>query len=364
VNKKLKVGIVFGGRSAEHQVSLQSAKSIINAINSDKYEPVLIAINKEGKWLLNESTNFLVNSNDPSTIQLEQNSNQVALVASEKRGEVIQVNNSTNIAALDVLFPVLHGPYGEDGSIQGLAKLANIPCVGSGILGSAVGMDKDFTKRLLKLAGIAVADYIVIKAGNVSEGDIEQIETRLEYPVFVKPANMGSSIGVNRADSKQALLDAIKLASQYDHKILIEETINGREIECAVLGNDDPEMSVPGEIVSANTFYDYKSKYINEDGASLSIPAKVDAQTCQRIQDISKLVFQTLECKGLARVDVFLTDDGQIFVNEVNTIPGFTKISMYPKLWEHSGINYPDLIDRLIQLAIREFETNANYKTE
>jgi D-alanine-D-alanine ligase len=357
VSQKLKVGIVFGGRSAEHQVSLQSAKSIIDAIDQDKYEPVLIGITPDGQWLLNESSQFLLNASNPKTIELSSAGQSVALMPSHNKGEIIQTSGESSISQIDVLFPVLHGPYGEDGSIQGLAKLANIPCVGSGIIGSAVGMDKDFTKRLLMLAGLNVADYALVSRGNLTDALIADIENRLNYPVFVKPANMGSSIGVSKADNRDELATAVAGAAKYDRKVLVEAAIVGREIECAVLGNDDPRASICGEIAAQHQFYDYDSKYIESDGAELSIPAKLSEDETKKIQEISKQVFSTLECRGLSRVDVFLTPEGEVYINEVNTMPGFTNISMYPKLWEHSGVTYSDLIDQLIQLSIEDFQS-------
>ena len=355
MSNKVNVGIVFGGRSAEHQVSLQSAKSIIDAIDKEKYQPVLIGITQQGKWLLNESTACLLNDNDPKNIALNSDGQPVALIPSDNKGDVIATVGTPSLNSIDVLFPVLDGPYGEDGSIQGLAKLANIPCVGSGIIGSAVGMDKDFTKRLLMLAGLKVADYELVRRGNLTAALIDKIENRLHYPVFVKPANMGSSIGVSKADNREALISAVAKASAFDTKVLVEAAIIGREIECAILGNDDPQASICGEIVSNHGFYDYESKYIEADGATLSIPALISEDESDRIREISKKVFTTLECKGLSRVDVFLTPSGEVFINEVNTMPGFTKISMYPKLWEQSGVGYKQLIDTLIQLAIEDF---------
>lgn len=354
--QKLKVGIIFGGRSAEHQVSLQSAKSIIDAIDTTKYEPVLIGITQDGQWLLNESTDCLLNPDNPKTIELNRAGLPVTLAASDNKGDVIATQSDTSLTSLDVIFPVLHGPYGEDGSIQGLAKLANIPCVGSGILGSAVGMDKDFAKRLLMLAGLNVADYELVRRGQLDDALIERVESRLKYPVFVKPANMGSSIGVSKADDRDALIAAVANAAKFDQKILIETAITGREIECAVLGNDEPRASICGEIISTQEFYDYESKYIDAEGAILNIPADIAEEASDKIRAISKQVFTTLECRGLTRVDVFLTPNGEVFINEVNTIPGFTKISMYPKLWEKTGVSYPELIDELIQYAIEDFQ--------
>lgn len=357
MTNKLRVGIVFGGRSAEHQVSLQSAKSIFQAIDKERYEPVLIGITEEGDWLLNEASEFLLNSDDPKLIALNDQGTQVSLVASRNRGQLLPTLNDAESdgQAIDVLFPVLHGPYGEDGSIQGLAKLANLPCVGSGILGSSVSMDKDFTKRLLKLEDIHIANYCIVRNGVVNDETLERIEQELRYPVFVKPANLGSSIGVKRVDDRMALLDAIGFANQYDPKVLIEEAILGRELECAVLGNDDPIVSIVGEIKAANHFYDYDSKYIDDNAAELIIPAPLDEAQQMSIQSIARKVYRLLECRGMARIDMFLTEQNEIYINEVNTIPGFTRISMYPKLFDESGISYPELIDQLIQLAIEDF---------
>jgi D-alanine-D-alanine ligase len=280
----------------------------------------------------------------------------MALIAGQNRGELLTTAAQPAMSQIDVLFPVLHGPFGEDGSIQGLAKLANIPCVGSGIIGSAVGMDKDFSKRLLMLAGLKVADYVLVRNGKLNDTIIAEIETRLPYPVFVKPANMGSSIGVNRADNRDELISAVQQAARHDRKVLVEAAINGREIECAVLGNDAPRASVCGEISANHGFYDYSSKYIEADGADLMIPATLTEVQQAHIQQVALQAFSALECRGMARVDVFLTPEDAVFVNEVNTIPGFTNISMYPKLWEQTGVGYSALIDELIELALADFK--------
>lgn len=359
MNSKLKVGLVFGGRSAEHQVSLQSAMSIYSAIDTDKYDIVLIGITPEGKWLLGESADIFCHSNDPKKIALTSTNDQVVLVAGDKPGQLIRMKDGTLVATLDVLFPVLHGPYGEDGTIQGLAKLANIPCVGSGILGSSVGMDKDFTKRILMHAGISVAPFVTIRATSYQKETLTHIEATLGYPVFVKPANMGSSIGVSKANNREELMNSIQQAFEYDSKLLVEAGIVGREIECAVLGNYDLRVSIPGEVKSVSGFYDYHSKYIDDDGAVLSIPAILSDELTKRVQQTSAAVFEALECRGLSRVDVFVTEDEQIIVNEVNTLPGFTKISMYPKLFQASGLSYAELIDQLITLASEDFIAQA-----
>ncbi|TXR53011.1 D-alanine--D-alanine ligase [Reinekea thalattae] len=357
MSKKIKVGLVFGGRSAEHQVSLQSAQSILSAIDSDKFEVVKIGISAEGTWLLNDSADVFLNGDDPENIALAETAKPVALVAGESNGALKPLTETTvnNSTSLDVLFPILHGPYGEDGSIQGLAKLANIACVGSGILSSSVGMDKDFTKRILIQAGIAVADFMTLKSAYFTEDDVQRIEATFNYPVFIKPANMGSSIGVSCAHNREQLLDAIQSAFKYDKKLLVEQAIKGRELECAVLGNDHPRASVVGEIIASDGFYDYESKYIDANAAKLSLPADISEQLSERIQQTSLAVFKALECRGMARVDMFVTDDEQIIINEVNTLPGFTKISMYPNLWAASGLSYTDLISELIELAIEDY---------
>lgn len=362
MKKKARVAIVFGGRSAEHEVSLQSAKNIITAIDRTKYDPVLIAIDRTGDWYLNDDSLPILNGGDPRTITLNRSNSEIAVIPNRGRGELIRTGSTRDTDAIDVLFPVLHGPYGEDGSIQGLSKLANLPCVGSGILGSAVAMDKDISKRLLRGAGVAVADYIVVRDPELHLDDAKRIGEKLGFPLFVKPANLGSSVGVNRADDTTQLIAAVREASQFDTKILVEQFIAGRELECAVLGNDEPEASVAGEIVASDRFYSYEAKYIDENGAALVIPAQLDPATLRAVQETAIESFRTLECRGMARVDMFLTDEGRLYVNEVNTIPGFTRISMYPKLWEATGLSYPDLIDRLIQLAIEEHARQAALK--
>lgn len=363
MSKKIKVAILFGGRSAEHEVSLESAINVINAVDKDKYEPVLIGIDRQGTWFTNENALLLLKSGNPDRIQLDKGNREVALMSSKDRGQLLDLTNRERVEPIDVIFPVLHGPYGEDGSVQGLSRLANVPCVGAGILGSAVCMDKDVTKRILREAGIAVAEFVTVRGKGDLKGQIEEIEKTLIYPLFVKPANMGSSVGISRVMNLDELKPAIDLAFKYDAKVVVEQEIPGREIECSVLGNETPIASVPGEIVTKEGFYSYDSKYTDEDGAVLIIPADVEPETIERIQTTALRAFERLECSGMARVDMFLSDHGEIYVNEINSIPGFTRISMYPKLWEASGISYPDLIDRLISLAIEDFERRNHLKT-
>ena len=360
---KIRVAILFGGRSAEHEVSLQSARNVIDAIDKDRFETVLIGIDRKGDWFLNENSMSLLHSDNPQLIALNQSNTAVSLVPSNKTGKLIHLNSPDSISSIDVVFPVLHGPFGEDGSVQGLAKLANVPCVGSDILGSAIGMDKDVSKRLLRDAGISVASHICIKRRDLSDELPRQIEQGFGYPVYVKPANMGSSVGVVKVSRAADLLAAIDIALQYDTKILIEESIVGREIECAVLGNDEPVVSIAGEIITSDGFYSYEKKYIDDEAAKLKIPAELTAGCLERLQETAFETFLALETRGMARVDMFLTADNRIYVNEINTIPGFTAISMYPKLWQETGIDYQHLISRLIDLAIEDFEEKKNLKT-
>jgi len=255
---------------------------------------------------------------------------------------------------VDVVFPILHGPFGEDGTMQGLLKLANIPFVGAGVLGSAIGMDKDVMKRLLRDAGISVAQFLTLRRQDTP--DYNDVTKELGLPLFVKPANMGSSVGVSKVNNEADFIDAVKEAFKYDNKILIEENILGHEIECSVLGNESPIVSVPGEVIPRHEFYSYEAKYVDENGAGLEIPAKLSDEETDKIKSIALKTFKVLECEGFGHVDCFLTKEGKVYVNEINTIPGFTSISMYPKLWEASGISYSELIDKLIQLAIDRFQ--------
>jgi D-alanine-D-alanine ligase len=347
--KKLRVGIIFGGKSAEHEVSLQSAKNVIEALDKNKYEPVLIGIDKKGGWHLQDSANFLLNASNPKLIALKDTSQDLSITPGRDNQKI------------DVVFPVLHGTFGEDGTMQGLLKLLDLPFVGPSVLGSAVGMDKDMAKRLLRDAGIPIADFLTFRKGELI--DFDQVAHKLGMPVFVKPANLGSSVGISKAKTEEGFEKAVALAFEYDNKILIEEAIVGREIECAVLGNDRPKASIPGEVIPCYEFYSYEAKYIDENGAALEIPARLTDGEIKLIQELAIKTFRALSLEGMSRVDFFLKKDGTALVNEVNTIPGFTKISMYPKLWEASGISYPDLIDKLIQLARERYKQEKQLKT-
>jgi D-alanine-D-alanine ligase len=362
VNKKIRVGILFGGQSAEHEVSLQSARNIVEAINKEKYEVVLIGIDKKGQWFLNEASRFLLHAENPRLIALNKSSEQVALVPKENENQLVNLSSHQSLGPIDVVFPVLHGPFGEDGTVQGLLKLFHIPFVGAGILGSAVGMDKDVLKRLLRDAGIPVPKFLVFHKKSIDDINFEQVKKQLGFPFFLKPANLGSSVGIHKVKDESQFKPAILDAFQYDNKILIEEFIKGREIECSVLGNENPIASIPGEIIPQHEFYSYEAKYIDEHGAVLEIPANLSPELIKQFQVIAIKAYKVLCCEGMARVDFFLRDDKEIFVSEINTIPGFTKISMYPKLWEASGIPYTELIDRLIQLALERFERERKLK--
>jgi D-alanine-D-alanine ligase len=370
--KKINVGILFGGKSAEHEVSLQSAKNVFDAINREKYNPVLIGIDKTGRWLLNDESKFLLNSSDPRKIRLDQTGEPVALIP-ECKGALSLGSEPGEDRKLDVIFPILHGPFGEDGTVQGLLKLADIPFVGAGVLGSAAGMDKDVMKRLLRDGGIPIGAFISLRS-HEAVPDFAQVSARLGLPFFVKPANMGSSVGVSKVHNEGEYKNAVQDAFVYDRKIILEEFIPGREIECAVLGNEEPLASVPGEVISSHEFYSYDAKYLDENGAVLEIPARLPPETMREIQDLAVKTFKTLECEGLGRVDFFLRETApgtagkssgaySVLVNEINTMPGFTRISMYPKLWGAGGISYSDLIDRLIQLAIERYGKEKPLKT-
>jgi D-alanine-D-alanine ligase len=389
---KLRIGILFGGRSGEHEVSLLSAASVLNAIDKDKYEVVPIGITKDGRWLTATDAENLLQGKlviEPRHLRAG-DPDLTPAAAVLARGEAVVVppepvhrqsglvpfqtdsmparRASDRAINVDVIFPVLHGTFGEDGTIQGLLELADIPYVGAGVLGSAAGMDKDIMKSLFLAAGIPIVKHVtVLRSAWEKEPRKTQklVESKLKYPLFVKPANLGSSVGISKAHNSKELGPAIEEAAHFDRKIVIEQGVGGnknkaREIECSVLGNDDPVASVPGEIVPIKEFYDYNAKYLDE-GSELIIPAKLTKVETKKIQELAVRAFKAVDCSGLARVD-FLMDPGppsktrKIYLNEINTMPGFTAISMYPKLWAASGLDYPDLIDKLIQLGIERHE--------
>jgi D-alanine-D-alanine ligase len=381
---KIRVGILFGGRSGEHEVSLLSAASVLNAIDKTKYEVVPIGITKDGRWLTAEHAERLLKGDSARAPQTQLRAGDpeatpgAAVLAT---GESVVVppepaRRETGLAPfqtdanlrrasdrainVDVIFPVLHGTFGEDGTIQGLLELADIAYVGAGVLGSSAGMDKDIMKSLFRAAGLPIVKHVTLLRSQFEREPQKVqklVESKLKYPVFVKPANLGSSVGISKAHDRKELGPAITEAAKFDRKIVIEEGVGGkknkaREIECAVLGNDDPNASVAGEIVPCKEFYDYDAKYL-EEGSELVIPAKLSKTEMKTAQKLAIAAFQAVDCTGLARVD-FLMDpkSRKLFVNEINTMPGFTAISMYPKLWAATGLPYPELIDRLIQLGI------------
>jgi D-alanine-D-alanine ligase len=362
MNKKIRLAILFGGKSAEHEVSLQSAKNVVAAIDKNKYEIILIGIDKKGHWHLNEASNFLLHENNPKLIRLNEKTDQVALVHRDKEEQLVNLSTFQSTGPVDVAFPLLHGPLGEDGTVQGLLKLADVPFVGSSVLGSAVAMDKDITKRLLRDAGIPTANFRMFKKSTADKIIFEEITNALGLPLFVKPCNLGSSVGISKINNINQFKKAIRLAFEFDNKILIEEYINGREFECSVLGNENPIASFPGEILPQHDFYSYNAKYIDDEGAIVKAPADLSDDLVKKVQNLAIKVCDVLNCEGMARVDFFLKENNELYVSELNTIPGFTRISLYPKLWELSGIPYSELIDRLIQLALERYKNEKKLK--
>jgi D-alanine-D-alanine ligase len=356
--KRLRVGILFGGRSGEHEVSLASAASVIRGLDPDKYEAVPIGITKEGHWLIGSAAQKML----PEVLKGGQ---RVMMTADPTDAALVPLDRSGSGTRLDVVFPVMHGTYGEDGTIQGLLDLAGLPFVGAGVLGSAIGMDKDVAKRLLQVAKIPVVPWIAVQRADWERHPREiqrAVEKKFKYPLFVKPATLGSSVGMTKVHSREELAPALNLAAEFAMKILVERCMAGREIEVSVLGNHDPKASVPGEIVPHREFYDYAAKYL-EEGTQLLIPAKLTSAQVKKIQNYAVDAFRALELSGMARVDFFLEKKGgKIYLNEVNTIPGFTSISMYPKMWEASGIPFRELIDKLIELALEMHAEKARTK--
>lgn len=351
--EKINLGLIFGGKSAEHEVSLKSAASIYKAIDKEKYNIYLIWVSKKGNFF---KCDFKFKNNKI----LIENKESLAFKLGDFNKNILNLDTNEYIPSLDVIFPIIHGPFGEDGSLQGLLKLLNIPYVGSEVIGSALGMDKDIMKRLLRDENIDISDYITCKKGQ--EIKFENIVDKLGLPFFVKPANLGSSIGISKVNNKKEFKKALKDAFCYDRKIIIEEFIDGREIECSVKGNDKLDVSIPGEIVSTSDFYSYKAKYIDKLATKLQIPADLTKSEIDNIKKIALKTAKILELKGLVRIDFFVTDKRTI-VNEVNTLPGFTEISMYPKLWIYEGVTYSDLIDELIDLAIENFKRQSTLKS-
>lgn len=356
--KRLRVGVLFGGRSGEHEVSLASAASVIRGLDPDKYEAVPIGITKDGHWLIGEGAAKML----PEVLK---GGRRVMLTADPTEAALVPLDRGAGAQRLDVIFPVLHGTFGEDGTIQGMLDLAGLPYVGAGVLGSAVGMDKDVAKRLCQAEGIPVVPWVTVHRWRWKKerGAVQaEIEGESPYPVFIKPATLGSSVGMSKVHKADELGPALDLACEYGMKVLVEKAVTAREIEVSVLGNHEPKASVPGEIVPHREFYDYTAKYL-EEGTQLVIPADLKPAQVQKIQSTAVKAFQTLELSGMARVDFFLEKKGgKLYLNEVNTIPGFTSISMYPKLWEASGIPFRELIDKLIELAFEMHREKARTK--
>jgi D-alanine-D-alanine ligase len=360
---KKRVGILFGGKSVEHEVSLQSARNVYEAIDREKFEVALIGIDKAGQWHVCDAAVLGAATSPTAELAAGTAGGSLALVPGETERALIETGSQRGLPRLDVVFPVLHGTYGEDGTVQGLLKLANVPYVGAGVLGSAVGMDKDVAKRILRDAGIPVTRSVTLTTRTAPGVRFEELEEKFGAPFFVKPANSGSSVGVNKVRDAAGWAAARTEALRYDRKLLVEEFIRGREIEVAVLGNDDPQASVPGEIIPQHDFYSYEAKYLDENGALLRIPADLPPAMSVRVRQLAVETFTVLECAGMARVDFFVCADGRAYVNEINTIPGFTKISMYPKLWEATGVPYGQLIERLIDLAIERHQREQQIET-
>jgi len=367
---KMRVGVIFGGRSGEHEVSLASARSVMDAIDGERYEIVPIGITKEGRWIASGDPMKALAAGDASASQpvaLLGDPSRRGLMRLEDREQAIE---ATRMAELDVVFPVLHGPYGEDGTLQGLLELAGIPYVGAGVIGSALGMDKAIFKDVMRAHGFPIVDDVVVKRREWDadpEGVMDRVEAALSYPVFTKPANLGSSVGICKCHDRAGLAVGLAEAARYDRKLIVEAAVPAaREIEVSVLGNDDPIASVPGEIVPSREFYSYEAKYIDagDEASKLMIPAPISLEVTERVRGLAVAVYKAIDCAGMARADFLLSGEtGELYVNEVNTIPGFTSISMYPKLWEATGISYPELIDRLIELAIERYEDKERSET-
>jgi D-alanine-D-alanine ligase len=353
---KIRVGVIYGGRSGEHEVSIASAASIFKYLDPARYDAVPIKIAKDGRWALTGDIPKALSAAD-----VHRQSESTTL-------QPIEPTAALSTSRIDVVFPVLHGPYGEDGTVQGLLELANVPYVGAGVLGSAVGMDKGVMKTLFLARGLPVGPYLVVLRPEwMRDGAAirARVERELGFPVFVKPANLGSSVGISKAKSPAGLDDGMAVALQFDRKVVIEAAVpNPREIECAVLGNDDPQASVPGEVIPEREFYDYNAKYIDADGSRIEIPARLSPEDADQVRRLSIEAFRAVEGAGMARVDFLMNSQtGELYLNEVNTIPGFTTISMYPKMWEASGLPYPALIDRLITLAIERHAEKQQLRT-
>lgn len=358
---KQKVAIIFGGRSAEFEISLNSASNICNALDHSRFDPVLIGIDRAGTWYYN--TAYPVTNVQLLTRNYFEGAVQILVRKEDGQAVVTDVLTQERLHTFEVAFSIIHGTFGEDGTLQGFLKTLDIPFVGPDVLGSSVCMDKEVTKRLLRDKGIPVADFLVMRKHDRMSLSFEEAAAKLGLPLFIKPCNAGSSVGVSKVTDRESFAAAVKEAFLYDHKILVEEAVIGKEVECAILGNEAPQASVVGEIVPARDFYSYDAKYKDADGAAMKIPAAIDDTIAQLLRDTAVEAFVTTCCEGLSRVDFFLRPDNTFVLNEINTLPGFTEISMYPKLWESTGLPYTDLISRLIELALQRQERNKSLHT-
>lgn len=376
--QKIKVGVIFGGRSGEHEVSLMSARSVMAALDPQKYEVVAIGIDKQGQWLVGDAMTALSDGSAdtarPGTLLPEPGRGSLLQVEQSKQTPERQPQRQperqplslSEVSTIDVILPILHGPYGEDGTVQGLLELAGIPYVGAGVVGSAVGMDKAIFKNVMEANDIPVLPWqLVLRSAwqHRPEPILDELEATFSYPVFTKPANLGSSVGIARCDDRSALRAGLDQASQYDRRLIVEQGIDARELEVSVLGNDAPLASVVGEVRPRRTFYDYVAKYISDD-SELLIPAPLPAAVADRVRAMAVRAYRAIDCAGLGRVDLLLDRaNDELYLNEINTIPGFTRISMYPKLWEASGLSYPQLLDRLIELALARYDEKRQLNT-
>jgi D-alanine-D-alanine ligase len=370
MTRKVRVGVIFGGRSGEHEVSLASARSVMNAIDQEKYEIVPIGITKEGYWIASGDPMRALETGDAEA------SGPAALLGDPSRRGLMRLDDTEQavearrLSELDVVFPVLHGPYGEDGTVQGLLELAGIPYVGAGVIGSVLGLDKVVFKDVMKAHGLPIVDYVMLKRREWDadpDGVMDRVERRLGYPLFTKPANLGSSVGISKCHDRAGLAAGLAEAARYDRKLLVEVAVlAAREIEVSVLGNDAPIASVPGEIVPSREFYSYEAKYIDtgDEASKLLIPAPISPEMTETVRDLAIQAYKAIDCAGMARADFLLSGETEeLYVNELNTIPGFTSISMYPKLWEATGISYAELIDRLIELALERYRDKERSET-
>lgn len=357
--RKSTVAIICGGKSGEHEVSLRSAFSVYNNINRKKYQPVILAIDKKGRWFFGRRFNNVVDSRG-LLWKMKPRLEEIVLLKSKNYSQVFSLKKKKILVKVDVFFPLIHGTYGEDGCLQGFLELLDVPYVGADVIGSAIGMNKEVTKKLLKIEKIPVTQFTVIRKSDCLKEKKQKIEMAIKqfhFPLFIKPVSLGSSVGVSKVFKREEIKKAVADAFQYDKEIMIEKFVSGREIECSVLGNYNPKASLPGEIRSTS-FYSYQAKYLDPEQkyAKLLAPAPLNKKLVLKIQELSIRVFKALSLRGMARIDFFLKSNGEIVVNEANTIPGFTQISMYPKLWEISGLKYPQLLDKLIELAIESYQ--------